>query len=78
MDGEQKNDISHAIICSYALDLAWIYNFFLPLTPVVVVTQPGPAGASMRYAFPNWILTTPSLGPSGRGCMHIKVSQNSP
>src|SRR5262245_47478451 len=69
----QKSDISFAILSSYSLDIAWIYQFFDPAVPVIMVAQPGATGeASVKNVLPNWIKTTPFL-PGGRGCMHMKV-----
>ena len=58
---------------SYSLDFPWIYQFFDPAVPVIMVAQPDATGeATLKYVFPNWIRATARL-PAGRGCMHMKV-----
>ena len=58
---------------SYALDFPWIYQFFEPSVPVIMVAQPDASGqAEIKNVLPNWIRTTPHL-PGGRGCQHMKV-----
>ncbi|KAH9957834.1 tyrosyl-DNA phosphodiesterase-domain-containing protein [Russula dissimulans] len=67
-------DIELAIISTYALELSWIYTFFAPSTPVVLVTQPAPSengNATVKEVLPNWIRVTPFLR-GGRGVMHMK------
>lgn len=71
----QKSQIELAIISTYALQLSWIYTFFAPSTPVVLVTQPAPSengSATIKQVLPNWIRVTPFLR-GGRGVMHMKV-----
>ncbi|EIN05149.1 phospholipase D/nuclease, partial [Punctularia strigosozonata HHB-11173 SS5] len=68
----KKSDVKFAIIAGYCIDWAWLYHFFEPSTPVVVVAQPDTTGArSVKEVLPNWIRTTPPLR-GGRGCMHMK------
>lgn len=69
-----KSQIELAIISTYALQLSWIYTFFDPSTPVVLVTQPAPSengSATVKQVLPNWIRVTPFLR-GGRGVMHMK------
>ncbi|KAF8064419.1 tyrosyl-DNA phosphodiesterase-domain-containing protein [Lyophyllum atratum] len=67
-----KSEISFAIMSSYSLDFSWIYQFFDPSVPVIMVAQPDESGrASLKNVLPNWIRTTPFLR-GGRGCMHMK------
>ncbi|KAF8637199.1 hypothetical protein AX16_010858 [Volvariella volvacea WC 439] len=67
-----QTEIAFAVISSYALNIAWIYQFFDRSTPIILVGQPGSDGqASMKYVLPNWIKTTPPLR-GGWGCMHMK------
>ena len=76
----QKSQIELAIISTYALQLSWIYTFFDPSTPVVLVTQPAPSengGSTIKQVLPNWIRVTPFLR-GGRGVMHMKVRLMSP
>jgi tyrosyl-DNA phosphodiesterase-1 len=76
----QKTQIELAIISTYALQLSWIYTFFDPSTPVVLVTQPAPSengSATIKQVLPNWIRVTPFLR-GGRGVMHMKVCLTSP
>lgn len=69
----QRTELSFAIMSSYALDFPWIYQFFDPIVPVIMVAQPDANGqASMKNVLPNWLRTTPFLR-GGRGCMHMKV-----
>ncbi|KAF8637115.1 hypothetical protein AX17_003019 [Amanita inopinata Kibby_2008] len=68
----KKSELAFAILSSYSLDWAWIYQFFDPAVPVIMVAQPDETGqATLKYVFPNWIRATASL-PAGRGCMHMK------
>ena len=63
-----------AILSSYALMITWIYQFFDPSVPVILVAQPDESGqTTIKNILPNWIKTTPFLR-NGRGCMHMKVS----
>ncbi|KAI0278964.1 tyrosyl-DNA phosphodiesterase-domain-containing protein [Russula aff. rugulosa BPL654] len=69
-----KSEIELAIISTYALQLSWIYTFFNPSTPVVLVTQPAPSengNPTIKEVLPNWIRVTPFLR-GGRGVMHMK------
>ncbi|KAF8498085.1 phospholipase D/nuclease [Russula emetica] len=69
-----KSQIELAIISTYALQLSWIYTFFHPSTPVVLVTQPAPSengNPTIKEVLPNWIRVTPFLR-GGRGVMHMK------
>ncbi|KAF5339476.1 hypothetical protein D9758_015324 [Tetrapyrgos nigripes] len=69
----QKTSIAFAIISTFALDLSWIYSFFDPAIPVILVSQPEASGnSSMKNVLPNWIKTTPFLR-GGFGCMHMKI-----
>ncbi|KIK79913.1 hypothetical protein PAXRUDRAFT_36333 [Paxillus rubicundulus Ve08.2h10] len=68
-----KNDISFAIISSYSTSMSWIYEFFDPHTPVILVSQPDQSGrATIKNVLPNWIMTVPFLR-NGRGCQHMKI-----
>lgn len=59
---------------SYSLDFSWIYEFFDPSVPVIMVAQPDATGqASLKNVLPNWIKATPVLR-GGRGCQHMKAS----
>ncbi|KAI0076842.1 phospholipase D/nuclease [Panus rudis PR-1116 ss-1] len=66
-----RDDISFAIISSFVVDIPWIYEFFKPSTPVVLVTQDAQGEETLKEVLPNWIKTTPALR-GGRGCMHMK------
>ncbi|KAI0049016.1 phospholipase D/nuclease [Auriscalpium vulgare] len=68
-----KTQVSLAIISSYALNISWIYEFFAPETPVVIITQPAPGigDATVKQVLPNWIRVTPFLR-GGRGVVHMK------
>ncbi|KAG9308121.1 phospholipase D nuclease [Chiua virens] len=68
-----KADISLAIISSYSTSVSWIYEFFDPRTPVIIVTQPDSSGqATVKNVLPHWIMTVPFLR-NGYGCQHMKV-----
>ncbi|KAG1873180.1 tyrosyl-DNA phosphodiesterase-domain-containing protein [Suillus subluteus] len=68
-----KSDISFAIIASYATSVSWIYEFFTPSTPVIIVAQPDQSGQpTIRNILPNWVMTVPFLR-NGRGCQHMKI-----
>ncbi|TFK36150.1 tyrosyl-DNA phosphodiesterase-domain-containing protein [Crucibulum laeve] len=68
----KTSDIAFAIMSSYALDFPWIYQFFDPSVPVIMVAQPDATGAaSVKNVLPNWIKTTPPLR-GGFGCQHMK------
>ncbi|KAK2460371.1 hypothetical protein APHAL10511_007536 [Amanita phalloides] len=68
----KRSELTFAILSSYSLDWAWIYQFFDPAVPVIMVAQPDQTGeATLKYVFPNWIRATARL-PMGRGCMHMK------
>ncbi|KAH7882123.1 tyrosyl-DNA phosphodiesterase-domain-containing protein [Phlebopus sp. FC_14] len=67
-----RSDISFAIMSSYSTSLSWIYEFFDPRTPVIIVSQTDPSGqATIKNVLPNWVMTVPFLR-SGRGCQHMK------
>jgi len=67
-----KADLSFAVMSSYALDFSWIYEFFDPSVPVIMIAQPDATGqASLKNVLPNWVKTTPVLR-GGRGCQHMK------
>jgi tyrosyl-DNA phosphodiesterase 1 len=68
----QKSDLAFAIISSFALDLPWIYNFFDPSTPVILVAHSGGGQKAVKNVLPNWIATMPFLR-AGHGCQHMKV-----
>ncbi|TFK73058.1 phospholipase D/nuclease [Pluteus cervinus] len=68
-----KSDIAFAIISSFASDVPWMYQFFDPSTPVILVGQPDVTGQpDLKIILPNWIKTTPKLR-AGHGCMHMKL-----
>ncbi|KAF8182897.1 tyrosyl-DNA phosphodiesterase-domain-containing protein [Pholiota molesta] len=69
----KKSDLAFAILSSYALDLPWIYQFFDPSVPVIMVAQPDASGeATIKNVLPHWIRTTPYLR-AGFGCQHMKL-----
>ncbi|TFK18940.1 phospholipase D/nuclease [Coprinopsis marcescibilis] len=68
----EKEELAFAIISSYSLDLPWIYQFFNPSVPVIIVAQPDNGGPpSIKNVLPHWIRTTPHLR-GGFGCQHMK------
>ena len=74
LDYSKKKELEFAILSSYSLDWAWIYEFFDRSVPVIMVAQPDASGeASIKNVLPNWIRTTPFLR-AGYGCQHMKVS----
>ncbi|CAL1698618.1 unnamed protein product [Somion occarium] len=66
-----RDEISFAIISAYCVDFPWMYSFFNPSTPVIIVAQDSQGNETMKEVLPNWIKTTPFLR-GGRGCMHMK------
>src|ERR1700722_14089079 len=75
----QKSELAFAILSSYALDIAWVYQFFDPSVPVIIGAHPSgenSSSPSVHYALPNWIKTMPRLRGL-YGCMHMKVGQTS-
>ncbi|KAF9529923.1 tyrosyl-DNA phosphodiesterase-domain-containing protein [Crepidotus variabilis] len=68
----KMSDLSFAILSSYSLDYSWIYQFFEPSIPVIMVAQPDASGeASIKNVLPHWVRTTPFLR-AGFGCQHMK------
>ncbi|KAJ7193807.1 phospholipase D/nuclease [Mycena pura] len=82
-----REDIAFAILSAFVVDPAWLYSFFDPETPVVLVADPNMCGGggqsdsddddrprkpTMKNVFPNWIRVCPPLNQSGYGCMHMK------
>ncbi|KAG2134937.1 tyrosyl-DNA phosphodiesterase I [Suillus cothurnatus] len=68
-----KFDISFAIVASYSTSVSWIYEFFAPSTPVIMMAQPDQSGQPIiRNILPNWVMTVPFLR-NGRGCQHMKI-----
>ncbi|KAI6134297.1 tyrosyl-DNA phosphodiesterase-domain-containing protein [Pisolithus croceorrhizus] len=67
-----KSQITFAIISSYSTVVSWIYEFFEPRTPVILVAQPDLTGqAGIKNILPNWVMTVPFLR-NGHGCQHMK------
>ncbi|KAI6041821.1 tyrosyl-DNA phosphodiesterase-domain-containing protein [Pisolithus marmoratus] len=67
-----KSQITFAIISSFVVSVPWIYQFFEPRTPVILVAQPDSSGqASIKKILPNWVATLPFLR-NGDGCQHTK------
>ncbi|OBZ74283.1 putative tyrosyl-DNA phosphodiesterase [Grifola frondosa] len=67
-----KDDIEFAIISAYCINFPWIYSFFNPSTPVIVVAQDPNGQETIKTVLPNWVKTTPFLR-NGMGCMHMKL-----
>ncbi|KAI0030960.1 tyrosyl-DNA phosphodiesterase-domain-containing protein [Vararia minispora EC-137] len=71
-----KSDVQLAILSSYAIQLSWIYEFFNPGTPVILVAQPATqesSGPTVKQVLPSWIRVTPVFRGGGYGVMHIKI-----
>ncbi|VDC04263.1 unnamed protein product [Peniophora sp. CBMAI 1063] len=70
-----KSQVKFAIISSYAVQVSWIYNFFSPTTPVILVAQPDQSEASSATVklniLPHWVRVTPYFR-GGYGVMHVK------
>ncbi|KIK61610.1 hypothetical protein GYMLUDRAFT_42622 [Collybiopsis luxurians FD-317 M1] len=67
-----KQEISFAILSTFAEQNSWIYSFFESSVPVILVAPPPEDGrAGVKNIFPNWVRTSPRL-PKGIGCMHMK------
>ncbi|KAJ7696922.1 hypothetical protein B0H17DRAFT_1328965 [Mycena rosella] len=75
-----RDALAFAVLAAYVVDPAWLYAFFDPATPVVLVTDPAMCGAdveaespSLKNVFPQWVRVCPPLhAPPMRGCMHMK------
>ncbi|KAF7300213.1 hypothetical protein MKEN_01345100 [Mycena kentingensis (nom. inval.)] len=79
-----KQGIAFAIMSAFQVDPVWLYSFFDPATPVVLVTDPNMCGAKgdpadasghlLKHILPNWVRVCPQLHRSGpfEGCMHMK------
>ncbi|KAL5520516.1 hypothetical protein ACEPAG_9740 [Sanghuangporus baumii] len=68
-----KSEITLAILSSYSNNMDWLYTFFDPTTPIIVVNQPGEDGNSgLKQLAPNLLMTKPFIR-NGRGCMHTKL-----
>ncbi|KAI6046592.1 hypothetical protein EDC04DRAFT_2628561, partial [Pisolithus marmoratus] len=62
-----------AIISSYSTSVSWIYEFFDPRMPVIMVAQPDSSGqARIKNILPNWVVTVPFLR-NGHECQHMKI-----
>ncbi|KAJ7459408.1 tyrosyl-DNA phosphodiesterase-domain-containing protein [Mycena galericulata] len=74
-----RDDLAFVILSAFVVDPAWIYSFFDPGTPVILVTDPNSVGGgdafgnrpTLKNVFPNWVRVCPPL-TDGRGCMHMK------
>ncbi|KAL6303385.1 phospholipase D/nuclease [Sparassis latifolia] len=67
-----RDDIEFAILSAYCVNWPWLYSFFNPKTPVIVVAHDPQGNESLKAVLPNWVKTTPFLR-NGMGCMHMKV-----
>ncbi|KAJ7292235.1 tyrosyl-DNA phosphodiesterase-domain-containing protein [Mycena rebaudengoi] len=69
-----KEELVFAVLSAFVSDPAWLYAFFDPGTPVVLVGHPDDADGrknALKNIFPNWVRVCPPLR-DGRGCMHMK------
>ncbi|KAJ6501369.1 hypothetical protein DFH09DRAFT_1202740 [Mycena vulgaris] len=76
-----RDELAFAILSTFIVSPEWIYSFFDPATPVVLVTDPAMSGGdpeawrpALKNVFPTWVRVCPPLpgGGGGRGCMHMK------
>ncbi|KAL5478752.1 hypothetical protein ACEPAI_2029 [Sanghuangporus weigelae] len=67
-----KSEITLAILSSYSNNMDWLYTFFDPTTPIIVVNQPGDGNSGLKQLAPNLLMTKPFIR-NGRGCMHTKL-----
>ncbi|KAF7300378.1 hypothetical protein HMN09_00921100 [Mycena chlorophos] len=80
-----KEELAQAILCAYVVDPVWLYSFFDPTTPVVLVTDAKMCGAKqdgdergsgplLRHILPNWVRVCPRVHRIGDfdGSMHMK------
>ncbi|KAJ6556008.1 hypothetical protein B0H19DRAFT_1151741 [Mycena capillaripes] len=76
-----RDELAFAILSTFIVKPEWIYSFFDPATPVVLVADPAMSGGdpeawrpALKNIFPNWVRVCPPLtgGGGGRGCMHMK------
>ncbi|KAJ7925350.1 hypothetical protein B0H13DRAFT_2266305 [Mycena leptocephala] len=77
-----RDELAFTILSTFIVTHEWIYPFFDPATPVVLVTDPATSGgdpeaAALKNVFPNWVGVCPPLtgGGGGRGCMHMKAAR---
>ncbi|KAJ6503816.1 tyrosyl-DNA phosphodiesterase I [Mycena sanguinolenta] len=73
-----RDELAFAILSSFIVNPEWIYSFFDPATPVVLVADPAMSGGdpeawrpALKTIFPNWVRVCPPLS-GGRGIMHMK------
>ncbi|KAJ7728076.1 hypothetical protein B0H16DRAFT_244988 [Mycena metata] len=73
-----REELAFAILSTFIVNAEWLYSFFDPATPVVLVTDPAMSGGdpdawrpALKNIFPNWVRVCPPL-TGGRGCMHMK------
>nr|GAT54541.1 predicted protein [Mycena chlorophos] len=80
-----KEELAQAVLCAYVVDPVWLYSFFDPTTPVVLVTDAKMCGAKqdgdergsgplLRHILPNWVRVCPRVHRIGDfdGSMHMK------
>ncbi|KAJ7618173.1 hypothetical protein DFH06DRAFT_1306728 [Mycena polygramma] len=77
-----RGETAFAVLSAFAVDAPWLYAFFDPETPVVLVGDPNTSGGgsaqgglpTLKNIFPNWVRVCPPLtAASGYGCMHVKL-----
>ncbi|TFY58186.1 hypothetical protein EVG20_g8248 [Dentipellis fragilis] len=69
-----KEQISQAVVSSFAVQIDWIHGFFSPNTPVVLIAHPAQTeagSATVKEIRPNLIRVTPFIR-GGYGCQHMK------
>ncbi|KAJ7493823.1 hypothetical protein FB451DRAFT_1360519 [Mycena latifolia] len=78
-----REALALAVLSAFVIDPTWLYGFFNPATPVVLVTDAAMCGGdpdaeepTLKNVFPAWVRVCPPMPSSGggyRGCMHIKL-----
>ncbi|OCH86596.1 phospholipase D/nuclease [Obba rivulosa] len=66
-----RDEIEFAVLSAYCINWPWMYSFFNPDTPVIMVAQDQNGDETIKEVLPNWIKATPFLR-NGMGCMHMK------
>ncbi|KAJ6536871.1 hypothetical protein B0H19DRAFT_379084 [Mycena capillaripes] len=77
-----RAELAFAVLSAFVVDASWLYGFFEPETPVVLVGDAGTSGGggegayapTLKNIFPNWARVCPTLplANNGHGCMHMK------
>lgn len=77
-----REELAFAVLSAFVADPTWLYEFFDPATPVVLVLDTTGVGGdvdarepALKNIFPNWVRVCPPLH-NGRGCARISTVLN--